>query len=501
VASAVDIKWSQYIPHVPTPKQHAFLWLDVKEAFFGGSAGGGKSDALLMAALQYVDVPGYAAVLFRRTYTDLALPGAIMSRAQEWLAGTDAKWNDNEKKFTFPSGASINFSYLKGPNDRFRYQSAEFQFVGFDELTHFPEEDYTYLMSRLRKPSSGPLSLVPLRARGAANPGGVGHVWVKKRFVDGRSPDRVFIPAGLEDNPHLDQETYEQSLALLDPITHAQLRHGDWHIRPPGLWTFDHTHVEAALELGDYYDRLLTYSQKHGWGGPYGVDSANLMPPPMHQRMLSGTDFGDFQTVFEPLWELERGGMYVPPGEVVSSREDLEEIAYQMKLAMSPYHRFWWKANNYDSAFAQSARTVGKVLEREVGKHNAVMKTGRPNMVPISFKEYKQLAIKYTRLLLKNASRWDGNDSDLPTRALAISRKAVLLDEQLQTVQQKETNPDLTEKKNDDAVDSLLAGVTPLAKRHRHIITELEKTAEGRASLQPPKANDEVPDLMEGQAA
>src|SRR5687767_893160 len=143
VTSPIEIKWSRYIPHTPTPKQHAFLWLDTKEAFFGGSAGGGKSDALLMAALQYVDVPGYAAIIFRRSYTDLALPGAIMSRAQEWLANSDAKWNDNEKQFTFPSGAVVTFAYLKAPNDKFRYQSAEFQFVGFDELTHFPEDDYT----------------------------------------------------------------------------------------------------------------------------------------------------------------------------------------------------------------------------------------------------------------------------------------------------------------------------------------------------------------------
>jgi hypothetical protein len=425
-----------------------------------------------MAALQYVDVPGYAAVLFRRTYTDLSLPGAIMSRAQEWLANTDAKWNDNEKQFTFPSGAVLTFSYLKGPNDKFRYQSAEFQFVGFDEITQFPEDDYTYLMSRLRRPSVGPLSKVPLRARAAANPGGVGHVWVKKRFVDGRSPDRVFIPSSLDDNPHLDQETYEQSLSLLDPITHAQLRHGDWAIRPPGLWTFDHVHVEAAVELGRHFDRLV---------------KAGKMPPPMHQRMVSGTDFGDFQTVFEPGWELERGGMYTPPGEVVSSRLDLEDISTDFLSSMKQY-RYWWKDNRYDSSFAQSARTVGKMLQREMGRHNPITQTGRPNMVPISFKEYKQLSIKYGRLLLKNAASWSGDADDVPTRAAAISPTNMLLDEQLQTVQQKETNPDLTDKKNDDAVDAWLAKIAPLARAHRHVIEAMEADAKNRAVLQPPVA-------------
>ena len=79
-----------WIPHEPTPKQAEFLLMPDLEVLFGGSAGGGKSDALLMAALQYVDVPGYAAILFRRTYTDLSLPGALMDRAHEWLQGTKA---------------------------------------------------------------------------------------------------------------------------------------------------------------------------------------------------------------------------------------------------------------------------------------------------------------------------------------------------------------------------------------------------------------------------
>jgi hypothetical protein len=81
-----------------------------------------------MAALQYVDVPGYAALLLRRTYADLALPGAIMSRAEEWLANTPAQWHDKEKTWAFPSGASLSFGYLDGPRDHYRYQGSEFQF-------------------------------------------------------------------------------------------------------------------------------------------------------------------------------------------------------------------------------------------------------------------------------------------------------------------------------------------------------------------------------------
>src|SRR5574340_387166 len=97
-------------PWTPTPPQAAFLLLDGLEALYGGAAGGGKSDALLVAALQYVDVPGYAALLLRRTYPDLALPGAIMDRAKEWLgphlAAGSVRWIETDKTFVFPSGAT-----------------------------------------------------------------------------------------------------------------------------------------------------------------------------------------------------------------------------------------------------------------------------------------------------------------------------------------------------------------------------------------------------------
>ena len=79
--SSLEIPWTDYIPHQPTTKQLAFSLLDTPEALYGGAAGGGKSDALLMAALQHVNTPGYAALLLRRSYTDLSLPGALMERA------------------------------------------------------------------------------------------------------------------------------------------------------------------------------------------------------------------------------------------------------------------------------------------------------------------------------------------------------------------------------------------------------------------------------------
>lgn len=224
-------KFFEYCPHIPSTKQRKFLSLPNKESFYGGAAGGGKSDALLMGALQDVDVPGYSALLLRKTYKDLSLPEALISRSHEWLSNTDAHWNGMDHKWTFPSGATISFGYLDHENAKFNYQSAAFQYIGFDEVTQFTETQYKYLFSRLRRLQGKKLDL---RMRCAANPDGIGFEWVKRRFVNPGDPARPFIPSRLEDNPHLDQVAYDASLAELDPITRARYRLGDWDVRPEG---------------------------------------------------------------------------------------------------------------------------------------------------------------------------------------------------------------------------------------------------------------------------
>ncbi len=298
---------NRFIPHTPTPRQAAFLLLDCREAFYGGAGGGGKSDALLMAALQYADLPGYHALTIRRNLPDLAMPNALMDRAHAWLGGrNDAHWDESKKRWSFASGATLTFGYLDSVRDVDRYASAEFAYIGVDELTQFPEKQYVDLFARLRAPACPACALadeyrwhrelvhaqsisdcstccdlehwrvavargrlqhldaahIPLRMRSASNPGNVGHEWVKRRFVTrlGSSPrDRLFVPARLDDNPFINAGEYTKSLMNLDPLTRARILNGDWEARSMrGVlrreWFEVVDAIPAELSLARYWD-------------------------------------------------------------------------------------------------------------------------------------------------------------------------------------------------------------------------------------------------------
>ena len=151
--------------------------------------------------------PGYNALILRRTYKDLALPGALMDVSHQWLDGVEVKgekahWDAVEKQWTFPSGATITFGYLATQKDLDQYQGAQWQFVGFDELTQFIEPHYLYLFSRNRTTADDP---IPLRIWSTSNPAAEGIIglsnasWLKVKpkgapsFVRGRVIIHIWI--------------------------------------------------------------------------------------------------------------------------------------------------------------------------------------------------------------------------------------------------------------------------------------------------------------------
>lgn len=236
LAAALTPKWNKYLARLaelrgglfPSPTQHLFLLTDsVEDVLFGGAAGGGKSEALLAAALQYVDAPGYAALLFRSTYADLHKPDALIPRTREVLASTDAHWKGDTKEWLFPSGATLGFGYLEHDGDAENFQGAAAQYWGFDEAGQLKPREMAYLKSRARRRAE---VQIPVRFRYSANPGGRAHEWLVKNFILG-APDngKLFIPSRAVDNPGLDVADYLARLADgLDPVLLAQLRDGDW---------------------------------------------------------------------------------------------------------------------------------------------------------------------------------------------------------------------------------------------------------------------------------
>lgn len=235
-------------PYKPEPRQTTAHQLVADEMLYGGAAGGGKSEFLLASAVTMaLAVPGSRSLILRRTFPDL--DRSLIPRLLARIPRGVARYHSTKHVWTFANGSVIELGHLQRENDVLQYQGAEYQLVCFDELTQFTEFQYTYLISRLR--AAGPvrdrLADLGLRPRmlATSNPGGPGHHWVKARFIDPapamrvwrplpsledpRPGTRVFVPASLADNPHLD-DAYLDRLGGLDETLRRALRDGDWDI-------------------------------------------------------------------------------------------------------------------------------------------------------------------------------------------------------------------------------------------------------------------------------
>ncbi|MDR2784561.1 MAG: terminase family protein [Treponema sp.] len=266
----------------PHRKQSKALKCSAFELFYGGAAGGGKSDFLLADYLHGVNAwrEKWKGIMFRHTYDELE---ELHKRAKELYLPLGAKPIDKGRTYLFPTGAAIKFRYLEHDNDVEHYQGHEYTWIGFDELGNYPTDfAWRYMISRCRSSAGAPCYM-----RGTGNPGGSGHAWIKARFIDGRQPEtiykttdagmaitRCFIPSTVEDNPSImaNDPEYTERLKLLPPHLYRALRYGDWDVFAGQV--FDefrrekHVRKPFALKPGEW---KKFYAFDWGYNKPYAL--------------------------------------------------------------------------------------------------------------------------------------------------------------------------------------------------------------------------------------
>lgn len=255
-----------------TEKQNLFINAKADEVLYGGAAGGGKSfGQIIDAFLSALKYPGIKQLVLRTTFPELER--SLIRTALEVIPNELIKYNKSNHKMQFNNGSLIEFGYLSSDSAVTQYQSAEYDIIRFDELTHFTEYQYRYMLSRVRGVNN-----FPKQIKSSTNPGQVGHKWVKDRFIDCMPPDtvtefdgrtRVFIPAKVEDNKFLMQSdpAYIKRLEAQDENTRKALLYGDWNIFEGQYFPEfkRHIHVIEPFKLPNYYKRFRSLD--------YGLDT------------------------------------------------------------------------------------------------------------------------------------------------------------------------------------------------------------------------------------
>lgn len=266
----------------PHKRQVDFFQLPdtVFEALYGGAAGGGKSEALLMLPIVrgFYKLPRFKGIIFRRTFPELE--SEIILRSHEWYPATGATYNSDKRRWTWPSGAIMQFGHCEYEQDIRKYDTAEYNYAAFDELTSFTEFQYLYF-TRTRVRTSVPG--LPTIVRNGTNPGNVGHKWVRKHFIECGPANvlyrdtvsgicKVFIPCLAKDNPHIDPG-YVQRMQGLPEAERRAKAEGDWYTFEGQVfddWRDDHfpnepenaCHVVDDFAIPDWWPKILALD----WG-------------------------------------------------------------------------------------------------------------------------------------------------------------------------------------------------------------------------------------------
>jgi hypothetical protein len=255
----------------------------------------------------------------------------------------------------------------------------------------------------------------------------------------------MFIAAGLDDNPHLDQISYKRSLAMLDDHTRAQLEFGDWTARPPGPWVFNHKHIDAAIERGAMLDELRKDDE---------------LSEPVGGFLKVGADFGE-AAHFLIGWPLERKGMYLC-GEHTFEHGEPDLEAYKV---IDKCDGIGWLADRmrYDASKPESARLAWRTFKRERGEQY-----GRPSAIP--FSKYKRAAILHQRRMLRLAYQAKQDEDILGYLAISPTLESYV--GQLYELQFKGEDTEDVVKLDDHGPDAGFALLTPLTKAYDSSLEE-----------------------------
>lgn len=254
-----------------TKKQKHFIDADCDEVLYGGAAGGGKSYGQIVDAfLSAIKFPKIKQLILRTSFPELER--SLILLAFEIIPKQCYKYNATKHTMTFSNGSKIEFGYLSNDAATKMYQSAEYDIIRFDELTHFSEYQYTYMQSRIRGVNS-----FPKQIKSSTNPGNIGHSWVKERFIDPAPPgeiiyeggrSRVFIPAKVSDNTFLmkNDPEYIKRLKSLPENEKKALLYGEWDIYEGQFFSefSREKHIITPFEIPSYYRKFASLD--------YGLD-------------------------------------------------------------------------------------------------------------------------------------------------------------------------------------------------------------------------------------
>lgn len=279
-----------HIDYTAHPRQAAAHTTYCDELLYGGAAGGGKSRFARAEAIAFaLEVPGSATLILRESFPKLSKPGAMIPKMREEMPRKLATYNGENHEWTLRNGSTITFGYLDRDASVGNYQGAEFQLIIIDEGTQISEYRYRYMLSRLRASGAVEARLAELGYRPrmivTANPGGIGHEWVKARWIDPAPPNvvwrpapteddpepgtRCFIPAKVDDNPSIDKG-YAVRLNRLPPDERRMLKDGDWDVYQGQRFR----HFRRAIHVIDPEDLPLSLGGiRRGMGVDYGMDA------------------------------------------------------------------------------------------------------------------------------------------------------------------------------------------------------------------------------------